>query len=54
MSENPVILTGIDTIGNFMQVAKDFLTQISQQIRHIDQQKDACLKVISMLAVLHY
>lgn len=40
MSENPVISIGIDTIGNFTQVAKDFLAQISQQIRHIDQQKD--------------
>lgn len=46
MSENPVISIGIYTIGNF--------TQISQKIRHIDQQKHACLKVISMLAVLHY
>ncbi len=54
MSENPVISIGNNTIGNFTQVAKDFLMQFSQQIRHIDQQKDACLKVISMLAVLHY
>ncbi len=40
MSENPVISIGTDTIGNFTQVAKDFLTKISQKIRHIDQQKD--------------
>ncbi len=54
MTENPVISIGTNTIGNFTQVAKDFLTKISQKIRHIDQQKDACLKEISMLAVLHY